>query len=200
VHLYHGSTPYHFLPHWYIFDFGNEEVKFDMFMVLPCLVNRNANRTKGNLHNFVQENHRKAFMEKCLLPAIKKVVPPSDFRRQAWQLDYAIADANSTAAAKEGDKYVSGQTNYRRARVDVNLQAEYVSPVWEECKELLNECIQTDSEMKIFEGYEFFMNAKGCKYELCAERFSEAVKKFEKKVKPYLDLTYQLARWYLLSI
>jgi len=75
VHLNHNETPLHLIPHFHHGHFEHD-IKFDLFIFLPALYNKDLKRWKNNRFNHVSEELRAEFMDRCLLPAIKGVMTP----------------------------------------------------------------------------------------------------------------------------
>ena len=182
VHLACRGIPLHHVPHFYLGTFGHDP-HFDLFLMLPALYNSKAKRSNRNLYNHVAGNIRRAFMTHYLIPSVKEVLDPNE--RQSWQFDYDIAEANSTAMTKEGNQYVTSQAQGRFFEVHADLGAEYIEQVWSKCERRLRRRIELeDDELQCFEGFEFFINAKGFKYRMNSQRWGDLMKIYKNRVKP----------------
>ena len=90
VHLIHNGILLHWISHFHLGEFGHHP-KFDLFMVLPALYNKDLKRPKNNLFNHMEEKLRKEFMDKCLLHTIRHVLTP--YKSQWWDFEYVISKA-----------------------------------------------------------------------------------------------------------
>ncbi len=92
VHIIHNSVPLHWIPHFHLGHFGHD-IKFDLFIFLPALYNKDLKRWRNNLFNHVSEELRAEFMDKCLLPVIEDVITPNE--GQSWDFSYMLSHAKS---------------------------------------------------------------------------------------------------------
>ena len=111
VHIIHDEAPLHLIPHFHLDHFGHD-IKFDLFIFLPGLYNKNVKRQKKNLFNHVSEELRAEFMDKCLLPAIQDVLTPNE--RQSWDFSYMLCQAKSNAVGVEGVQYKGDRDRLRQ--------------------------------------------------------------------------------------
>jgi len=177
IHLTYKRIPIHYIPHIYVGSSGIDP-KYDIFILLPDLYNREVKRTKGNLHNHVSDAVHKVFLEKCFLPAVSKILGPNE--AQSWKLSYDVIQANSTAAAKEGNKYSRGFSRLRRQEIRCDLDKKHLAAIWAEChKEMVR---QHKDFNQPFHDYKIFINAKGYKHSLCAADFPELMQVYKAEV------------------
>src|SRR5277367_3593395 len=129
VHLLHNGVPLHWIPHFHMGQFGHDP-KFDLFMFLPELYNKELKRRKNNLFNHVNEKLRAEFMDQCLLPAIREVVTPNE--SQSWDFAYVVSVAKSQAIGMEGNQYRCRKEGFRQ-QMTFDLDGDYVAAVWNSC-------------------------------------------------------------------
>ena len=172
----------HYVSHFYLRTFGHD-LHFDLFIMFLALHNSHSKRVNGNLHNYVASNVRSAFMTKCFLPSIREVLDPN--KRQSWQFDYDIAEANAIAMTKEGNLHIFEQAQGRFFEVHVDLRVKYIERVWQRYEQKLWRRIKLkDNDLKYFWRFEFFVNAKGYKYWLNSKQWEDLINIYKRKVKP----------------
>jgi hypothetical protein len=148
--------------------------------MLPELYNPNIQRNKDNLHNHVPEDIRAEFMRKCFLPAVTEIL--NHHEKQSWTLNYDVADANSTASSKEGNRSGSSKLKSRRQAVESDLNSKYIEQVWRICERRLRREIKRERNLKAFRGFQFFINAKKYKYRMHINDFSQLMQIYKEKV------------------
>jgi hypothetical protein len=178
VHLCHGDIPFHHIPHFHLGTFSHNP-DYDLFMMLLALHSK-GKRRKGKLYNHVPNKVRRAFMTKVFLPSVKEVLNPNE--RQAWQFNYDIAEANSTAKIKEGNLYATDEAEGRFFEVHADLGAEHIDKVWQKCERRLRRMIDVDDDLKCFRGFQFFINAKGFKHRMNRKQFGDLMNIYKERV------------------
>jgi hypothetical protein len=175
VHIIHDGTPLHWIPHFYLGQFGHDPA-FELFVFLPALYDRNLKRRKNNLFNHVDEEVRAGFMDKCLLPAIREVVTPNE--SQSWDFAYVVSQAKSQAIGIEGNQYKEREGGFTQQHLD----KEDIATVWNICRRRLQRAIHQNGTLKAFRGFQFFINSKGYKHRTHTSGFSELMKVYKEKV------------------
>lgn len=178
VHLDHNGAPLHLIPHFHLGHFGHD-IKFDLFIFLPALYNKNLKRRKNNLFNHVSEELRAEFMDKCLLPAIKDVLTPQE--RQSWDFNYMLAQAKCLSVVLEGVQY-KGDRDRVRQYTTFDLDSKDIGAVWNICNNRLRRAIREDGKLKAFKGFQFFINSKGHKHLTYTTGFPELMRVYKEKV------------------
>jgi hypothetical protein len=178
VHIIHDGAPLHLIPHFHLGHFGHN-VKFDLFIFLPELYNKDLKRRKNNLFNHVSEELRAEFMDKCLLPAIKGVLKPNE--GQSWDFNYMLSQAKSNAVGLEGIQHKSDRDNVRQYAT-FDLDDKDIGAVWNDCNRRLCRAIRQDWKLRAFKGFQFFINSKGHKHRTYANGFPELMRVYKEKV------------------
>jgi hypothetical protein len=178
VHLIHNDVPLHWIPHFHLGQFGHDP-KFDLFIFLPALYNKDLKRRKNNLFNHVDEKLRAEFMDKCLLPAIREVVTPNE--SQSWDFAYVVSLAKSQAIGIEGNQYQRRKEGFRQ-QMTFDLDGDDVTGVWNGCNIRLRRAIRGNGRLKAFKGFQFFINSKGYKHRTHTKGFSELMTVYKEKV------------------
>jgi len=176
IHLAHRGKPLHHIPHFFLGSFGHDP-RYDLYMMLPTLHNPKLKRGKGKLHNHVPENVRAEFMQKCFLPAVRKVLNANE--AQSWVLNYNVAEANMTASSKEGNRF---QSKAVLQEVQSDLDAKYIGAIWKVCKKQLDREMRKDGLLKAFRDFQFFITAKKYKHRMMADSFCGLMKVYKEKV------------------
>jgi len=177
VHLAHKGIPIHHIPHIYIGSTGTDP-KYEIYVLFPDLYNRDLKCTKGNLHNHVPDNVHKVFMEECFLPAVENILGPNE--AQSWKLRHEVIQANSTAAAKEGNKYRQASGKSSRQEIRCDLDKKHLPAIWNRCHQEMARQFKDFSEP--FHDYKIFINAKSYKHRLKATCFSELMQVYKEEV------------------
>jgi hypothetical protein len=178
VHIIHNGVPLHQIPHFHLGHFGHY-VKFDLFIFLPTLYNKDLKRRKNNLFNHVSEDLRAEFMDKCLLPAIRDVITPNE--GQSWDFNYMLSQANSNAVGLEGVQYKRDRESLKQYNT-FDLSEKDIGAVWNNCNRRLRRVFREDGKLKAFRGFQFFINSKGHKNRTYANGFPELMRVYEEKV------------------
>jgi hypothetical protein len=179
VHLSHQGISLHHIPHFYLGSFGHDP-SYDLFVMLPALHRKNAKRTRGNLHNHVSENVRRAFMMKCFLPAAEYVIRSN--LSQGWDYNYDVAKTKSTAAAREANQYSTSKARGLFSQDLVDLDPSQIDDVWRICFRTLRREMKRDENLAAFNGFQFFINAKGFKHRMNADEFGDLMKIYKARV------------------
>ena len=178
VHLIHNGIPLHWIPHFHLGQFGHDPM-FDLFMFLPGLYNKWLKRRKNNLFNHVDEKLRQQFMDECLLPAIRKVLGMNE--SQSWDFVYVVSKAKSQAVGLEGHQHKHEKLSFNQ-QMTFDLDGDCISAVWTECNIRLRRAIRANGRLKVFKGFQFFINSKGYKHRTHTEGFSELMSVYKEKV------------------
>jgi len=117
-------------------------------------------------------------MDKCFLPAIKEIAGNNE--SQAYDFNYDVSKAKSTAASKEGNR-ASRSGGYRQD-IPIRLDSEYIGPVWMICLRRLKYEMENDESFNAFTDFQFFSNSKGHKDLVKAQDFSDLMTVYEEKV------------------
>jgi hypothetical protein len=178
VHLIHDGIPLHWIPHFHLGEFGHDP-RFDLFMFLPGLYDKKVKRRKNNLYNHVQEKLRAEFMDSCLLPAIREVLTPNE--SQSWDFAYVVSQAKSVAIGVEGKQYKSKRESFNQ-QIKFELDEKDIGAVWESCKDRLRRGIRRNGMLRVFKGFQFFINSKGHKDRTDSGGWSELMCVYKEKV------------------
>lgn len=183
VHMAHQGAPLHHIPHFHLGQFGHDP-KFDLYIMLPALYDKKIKREKSNLHNHVPEDIRAAFMDICFLPAVEEVIGKNE--GQSWDFSYEISKAKSTAAAKEGNLYHKKPNGFRQETFK-DLDPKYIDMVWRNCEQRLKREMRRGGKLRVFKGFQFFINSKGHKHRTKADEFSKLMMVYKDKVKTLIE-------------
>jgi hypothetical protein len=178
VHLNHNGAPLHLIPHFHLGHFGHD-IKFDLFIFLPALYNKDLKRRKNNAFNHVSEELRAEFMDKCLLPAIKGVVTPLE--GQSWDFNYMLSQAKSNSVGLEGVQHKRDRESVRQYTT-FDLDAGDIGQVWNDCNHRLRREIGQGGKLRAFKGFQFFINSKGHKHRTYTNGFPELMRVYKEKV------------------
>jgi hypothetical protein len=178
VHLIHDGIPLHWIPHFHLGQFGHDPM-FDLFMFLPGLYNKEVKRWKNNLFNHVDEKLRAEFMDKCLLPAIREVVSPNE--SQSWDFAYVVSQTKSQAVGVEGNQHKWHKESFNQ-QIKFDLDGDYIRGVWNNCNIRLRRAIHGNGMLKVFKGFQFFINSKGYKHRTHSRGFAELMTVYKEKV------------------
>jgi hypothetical protein len=161
VHLQHKSKPLHHIPHFYLGQFGHDP-KFDLYIMLPALYDKDKKRSKRNLYNHVPEVVISQFMNSCFLPSVKKVIGSNE--GQSWDFHYEVSKANSMASSKEGKIHSQRKGGFRQ-EILKTLDGRHVEKVWKCCEVALRREMRS-GRLREFKDFQFFINAKGYKHRM----------------------------------
>jgi len=178
VHLIHNGIPLHWIPHFHLGQFGHDPM-FDLFVFLPGLYNKEVKRRKNNLFNHVDEKLRAEFLNECLLPAIREVVSPNE--SQSWDFAYVVSQAKSQAVGLEGNRYKHTKESFNQ-QIKFDLDGDHIAAVWAKCNLRLRRAIRGNGMLKVFKGFQFFINCKGYKHRTHTRGFSELMNVYKEKV------------------
>lgn len=178
VHIEHNGVQLHEIPHFHLGRFGND-LGFDLFVFLPALLQRRSKRQRSNLFNRVPKTVRAEFMNKCLLPAIRETLNPTE--RQSWDFAYELVEAKVNAHRLEGRR-LRGKNRRSNKYIYNDLDSRHIQRVWDLCNCKLQMEMRRNSSLKAFKGFQFFVNSKAHKHRTCTDEFQDLMKIFEKKV------------------
>jgi hypothetical protein len=178
VHLIHKGIPLHWIPHFHLGQFGHDPM-FDLYMFLPSLYDKEVKRRKNNLFNHVEEKLRAEFMDECLLPAIREVINPNE--SQSWDFEYVVSQTKSQAVGLEGNPYKRQRESFNQ-QIKFDLDGKYIAAVWNKCNIRLRRAMRRNGTLKMFKGFQFFVNSKGYKHRTHTEGFSELMSVYKEKV------------------
>ena len=122
-------------------------------------------------------------MDDCLLPAIREVMSPNE--SQAWDFAYVVSAAKSSATGLEGNQYGHRKEGFRQ-QMKFDLDGDHVAAVWNKCNRRLCRAIQGNGRLRLFKGFQFFINAKGLKYRTHTKGFRELMAVYKDKVSQLL--------------
>lgn len=182
VHLSHCGVSLHHIPHFYLGTFGHDP-SYDLFIMLPALHNKKVKRTKRNLYNHVSEKIRRSFMMKCFLPAAERVIKSGP--SQGWDYNYDVAKAKSTAAAREGNSHDDAKAQGLFSQNLIDLDSSQIDEVWKICLRNLQREMKKDENIAAFDGFQFFINAKGFKHRTSVDEFEDLMKIYKSRVSPF---------------
>jgi hypothetical protein len=160
VHIIHDGMLLHLISHFHL-DHFEHDIKFDLFIFLPGLYNKDAKRRSNNLFNHVSEELRGEFMDKCLLPAVQDILTPNE--GQSWDFSYMLCQTKSNAVGVEGVQY-KGDRDKLRQYMTFDLDSKDIRAVWKNCNYRLRRLMGEDGNLRAFKGFQFFINSKGHKH------------------------------------
>jgi hypothetical protein len=111
IHIIHNKTPLHLIPHFHL-DHFEHDIKFDLFIFLPALYNKNMKRRKNNLFNHVSEELRAEFMNKYLLSTIQDILTSN--KKQSWDFSYMLYQTKSNTVGLKRVQYKSERESLRQ--------------------------------------------------------------------------------------
>jgi hypothetical protein len=179
VHISHKGIPLHWIPHFYFGRFGHD-IQFDLSIFLPALYDKDRKRRKNHLFTHVTEEVRAEFMDKCLLPAIRDVVTPNE--GQLWDFSYVLSQDKSNANQMEGIYYKRQRGGFKGART-YDIDAEDIPAVWNNCYSRLRRAMHGNARLRVFQGFQFFINSKGHKHRTHTHGFAQLMSVYKEKVK-----------------
>jgi hypothetical protein len=161
---------------------GGDKAQFDLwFMSLRKI--RNKGKPGEVLQNYIPEHMWENLMTNCFLPAVFKVVPDPD--KSNWPLIYQQHKLKAYAAMREAQ--LTG-TNGNRMGCGLQLQSQWLGPVWTEFRRLLKQCIVRDYALYgIFNNFKLFVSCKGFKNATRGNDLIEAWEHSQHKVIQFLD-------------
>jgi hypothetical protein len=157
IHLSLGSRPIHSIPQIKFAEFTSETKRFDVFLLAPNIRHKNSKRKTG-LVNVIPNVDVAAFMDKVWLPAIHKVLPPTELAPwpKSWQISnnkckYPCQSSSSTMNGVPGEQVVF-----------TCLASKYIPEVWKACKKILSNETRRPG-LKGFKDLKFLVSGKDFK-------------------------------------
>ena len=102
---------------------------------------------------------------------------------ESWDLSYALSQAKSIAASMEGIHHKRKQDYFRGGRT-YDLDAKDIPVVWNNCQARLRRAMPGNVRLRVFRGFQFFINSKGYKHRTHTHGFSELMSVYKEKVQP----------------
>lgn len=162
VHVFYEGVPIHKMRGWCFGYFVENNMKFDIHLLLPKL-----SPAVGNI-NYATHKVQQFFYDRVFLKAIRDVILKEDPQRDfpiTWEQEKYMCESI------QDNKIVSGE-NYQRQLDQVHpVAAKYLRELWIKMNELLKEMLDSEGEndhagAKDLEGMFFFVDSKNLKKKL----------------------------------
>jgi hypothetical protein len=92
-----------------------------------------------------------------------------------------LSKAKSQAVGLEGHQHKRQKVSFNQ-QMTFDLDGDSIKAVWDECNILLRRAIRANGRLKVFRGFQFFINSKGYKHRTHTEGFSELMSVYKEKV------------------
>jgi len=100
---------------------------------------------------------------------------------QSWDLSYILSQVKSNAGRVEGIHYKRQQNGFKGGRM-YDIDAEDIPAVWNNCYLRLRQAMHGNVQLRVFRGFQFFINSKGHKHRTHTDGFSQLMSVYKEMV------------------